>query len=191
MTGIIHGIHGLYDGFFSGLQRATDGWFIGLAARAVFASVLLVYFLNSALTKIGPGPFGFLTPSAGAYAQILPKITEAAGYDISAIAFFPYGLIVLLGAWAELLLPVLIVAGLFTRLASLGMIVFIIVMSWVDITGHGVDANAIGAPFDGNPGATIADQRLLWCFLLLVLVLRGAGALSLDALLARTYPREG
>lgn len=189
MPGLIGWICRLHSGFFGGLQRIAEGWFIGLAARAIFASVLLVYFLKSAMTKVGPGILGFLSPTTGAYAQILPKITEAASYDISQIAFFPYGLIVLAGTWVEFILPVLIVIGLFTRAASLGMIVFIIVLSYVDITGHGVDASVIGAPFDGNPSAMISDQRVLWCFMLLVLMLRGAGAVSLDALLARKYSR--
>ncbi|ADZ69282.1 DoxX family membrane protein [Polymorphum gilvum] len=177
----------LYVAVFGGLERLTDGWFVGLAARFVFASVLLVYFLNSALTKVGPGPFGFLEPSVGAYAQILPAMMEAVSYDTGRIAFFPYGLIVLLGTWAEFLLPVMVVAGLFTRAASLGMIGFVIVMSYVDITGHHVGAATVGALFDGNPGAMIADQRLLWAFVLLVLVLKGPGGLSLDGLLGRLW----
>lgn len=186
-SGALAAVLRLYDGVFGALQRAADAWLTGLAARGVFASVLLVYFLDSALTKLGAGVFGFLSPGAGAYAQILPAMTEAAGYNIAQIPFLPYGLIVLLGTWAEFLLPVMIVAGLFTRLASLGMIVFILVMSWVDITGHHVEASTIGMPFDGTPDAMIADQRLLWCFLLLVLVLRGPGLVSLDGLLRRRY----
>jgi putative oxidoreductase len=189
MSGLVRGIIGLYDAIFLNLQRATEGWLIGLAARAVFASVLLVFFLNSALTKIGPGVFGFLSPSVGAYAQVFPAMMEAVAYDVSKIAFFPYGLMVLLGTWAEFLLPVLVVLGLFTRVASLGMIAFVIVMSWVDVTGHKVDATVIGAPFDGTPSAMISDLRLLWCFLLLVLVLRGPGAISIDAVLRRMVER--
>ncbi|MXN65334.1 DoxX family membrane protein [Stappia sp. GBMRC 2046] len=177
----------LYAAVFGTLQRLTDRWLIGLAARFVFASALFVYFWNSALTKIGPGLLGFLEPTDGAYVQILPKMMEAAGYDTSAIEFFPYGLIVLLGTWAEFLLPLMIVLGLFTRAASLGFIVFIAVMSYVDITGHNLDAATIGTLFDGKPGGLIADQRLMWGFLLLVLALRGAGAISLDHLLARWW----
>lgn len=184
---LVRGLVGLYTGSFAVLQRLTDGWLLGLAARLVFASVLLVYFFNSALTKIGPGPFGFLSPSAGAYAQILPAVTEAAGYNVGQIAFFPYGLIVLLGTWAEFALPAMIVLGLFTRAASFAMIGFIAVMSYVDVVGHHADATTIGAPFDGNPSSMIADQRLLWFFVLLVLGLRGAGMVSLDWLLARFY----
>lgn len=190
MPGVSGGFCRFYDAVFGGLQRATDDWFIGLAARAVFASVLFVYFLSSALTKLGPGLFGFLSPPVGAYAQILPAMMQAVNFDASKVAFFPYGLIVLLGTWAEFVLPFLIVLGLFTRVASLGMIVFIFILSWVDITGHNADATVIGAPFDADPSAMISDQRLMWCFLLVVLVLRGAGAISLDAVLARTYSRS-
>ena len=80
---------------------------------------------------------------------------------------------------------VLIVLGLFTRLAALGMLVFVAVQSYVDIAFHGVDAETIGALFDRLPSATIADQRALWAFLLVTLVIKGGGALSLDALLSR------
>ncbi|SHM45287.1 DoxX family membrane protein [Roseibium suaedae] len=176
-------LHGAVFGF---ADRMTRGWFLELAARFVFASVLLVYFFNSALTKVGPGLFGFLRPSDGAYAQILPTLMEQLSYDTSRIAFFPYGLIVLLGTWAEFVLPVLVVLGLFTRVASFGMIGFIIVMTFVDITGHGVDAETIGRMFDGNPSSLIADQRLMWIMILLVPALKGAGKISLDAMLVRS-----
>lgn len=187
MTTLISLLVRLYAAVFGALQRLTDRWLIGLAARFVFAGVLFVYFWNSAMTKVGPGLFGFLQPTDGAYVQILPQMMEAAGYDSSAIAFFPYGLIVLLGTWAEILLPVMIVLGLFTRAASLGFIAFIVVMSYVDITGHNLDAATIGALFDGKPDGLIADQRLMWGFLLLVLTVRGAGAISLDYMLARWW----
>ena len=186
MKGLICSIMTLYERGLGGVERATEGWLVGLSARAVFASVLFMFFINSALTKLGPGPLGFLSPSVGAYAQILPEMMKSAGFDVTKIAFFPYGLIVLLGTWAEFILPVLIVLGLFTRAASLAMIGFIVVMSYVDITGHGVDAKTIGMPFDGIPTGMIADQRLLWCLLLLVLVIKGAGAISLDALLKKS-----
>lgn len=187
MTLIISFLVRLYSGFFGAIQRATEGWLLGLAARFVFAAVLLVYFVKSALTKFGPGLSGLIEPTAGAYAQILPAMTEAVSYDVSQIPFMPYGLIVLAGSWAEILLPALIVIGLFTRAASLGFIVFIAVMTYVDITGHHLDAETIGTLFDGDPTGLIADQRLLWVFLLLVLVLRGAGRFSLDYMLARWW----
>ncbi len=97
MSGLIAILVRFYQGVFGTLERLTDGWFLGLAARLVFASVLLVYFLNSAMTKLGNGPLGFLSPSDGAYAQILPTLMESVGYDSSQVPFLPYGLIVLLG----------------------------------------------------------------------------------------------
>ena len=178
----------LYTRSFGGLQAVAGDWFLGLAARLVFASVLLFYFFNSALTKLGTGPLGFLMPSDGAYAQILPSVTESAGYDISQISFFPYGLVVLLGTWAEFLLPFMVIVGLFTRLSSLAMIGFIAVMTYVDVYYHGIGEKAIGAPFDRFHDAMVADQRLLWLFPLVYLVVRGPGLLSLDRVLAWRAP---
>ena len=154
------------------------------AARAVFAAVLLVYFWASALTKLGDGVLGVLRPSTGAYAQIFPKAIEAAGYDASQLSLFHH-LVVLAGTWAEFLLPALVVLGLLTRVASLGMIGFIAVQSLTDLFGHGglAHAETLGAWFDRAPDAVILDQRALWLLPLLVLVLRGGGAISLDRLL--------
>ncbi len=180
----------LYTMVFGALERLTNGWFIGLAARFIFAAILLQFFLNSAMTKIGGNFMNIFTPTAGAYAQMLPKMMEQVSYDTSQIAFFPYGLMVLLGTWGEFVLPVMVVVGLFTRFASLGMIVFICVMTYVDIYGHGADAKTIGALFDGEPYAIIADDRLLWIFLLLVPVLKGPGVVSLDWLLGRSYRKR-
>jgi putative oxidoreductase len=190
MSSLINILIRLHAGLFGALERLTNGWFLGLAARFVFAGVLLVYFINSALTKLGDGPLGFLSPSDGAYAQILPGLMEQVSYDTSQIAFFPYGLIVLFGTWGEFILPVLVTIGLFTRISSLGMIIFVVVMTYVDITGHHVDAATIGTLFDGNPGSAIADQRLMWVFVLLVPVLKGPGLISLDALLGSYYRKR-
>ncbi len=164
-------------------------WFLGLVARLVFGSVLLVFFLNSALTKVGSGFPGFLIPRDGAYAQILPSVAQSAGYDISKISFFPYGLMVYLGTYAEFVLPILILIGLFTRLSALSMIGFIFVMTYVDIQFHGIDAKAIGAPFDRIHDSMVWDQRLLWIFPLVYLVIRGAGRISVDDVLSRFYDK--
>lgn len=155
-------------------------------ARFLFAAVLFGYYWNSALTKLGEGIGGLFRPALGAYAQIFPKAMEAVGYDVSQLSTF-HRLAVLAGTWAEFVLPVLIVAGLCTRLAALGMIGFVLLQSWVDITGHGVAAATVGAWFDGEPGALILDQRAFWVFALLCLVLRGGGPLSLDRLLLRRF----
>jgi putative oxidoreductase len=94
-------------------------------------------------------------------------------------------LVVLLGTYAEFILPAMIALGLFTRLASVGMIGFIGMMSVVDITGHNADATTVGAMFDRLPYGLIMDQRLLWVFLLLVLVIKGGGPISLDYILTK------
>lgn len=185
MNGIIDSLTRLHDRVFGMLEIETQDWFLGLAARFVFAATLLIYFWKSAATKLGDGILGFLTPSSGAYIQIFPKAFEAAGYDSSALGLHQH-LIVILGTWAEFILPALIVIGLLTRLASLGFIGFIAVMTIVDITGHSVDATTIGAWFDGDPAALIMDQRAFWIFLLLVLVIKGGGKLSVDHLLGRS-----
>lgn len=177
----------LHHRFFRGLETVLDGWFLGLVVRFAFAGVLLVYFWNAAMTKLGDGPFGFLNLSAGAYVQIVPPIMEAAGYDPAAVAFLPWGLIVHLGTYAEIVLPILVVIGLFTRLAALGMIGFVAVQTYVDIAFHGADETTIGALFDRFPDAAIMDQRTLWLVPLVYLVVKGAGAVSLDHLLARRF----
>ncbi|GAA6174778.1 DoxX family membrane protein [Sulfitobacter pacificus] len=170
----------LYATIVAKLERAD--WLLPTVARFLFAAILLVYFLNSGLTKLGEGFSGIWTPSVGAYAQIFPRVLEAAGYDTDALSFF-HKIIVLAGTWAEFILPVLIVLGLLTRLAALGMIGFVTVQSLTDIYGHGA-TDALGAWFDRFPDAVILDQRALWVFLLLVLVIKGAGPLSFDRALA-------
>jgi putative oxidoreductase len=165
------------------IERVT-GWLdrqdalLSTLARLVFAGVLLGYFWASGLTKIGAGPF---SPPAGAYAQIFPRQLEAAGYDPSALGGFAT-LVVVAGTLAEFLLPALIVLGLATRLAALGMIGFIAVQSLTDIFGHGA---AAGAWFDRASDGLIADQRALWILLLAVLVIKGSGPAAVDQLLGR------
>ena len=174
----------LHGGFFGFFQRNLQEWLPGFLARLVFAGVLFMYFFNSAKTKVGEGLEGFLTLEDGAFAQILPALMEKHSYDVSAIPFIPYHLIVYAGTYAEFILPVLIVLGLFTRIAAVGMIAFVIVQSIVDITGHHADAETIGAWFDGITNSAILDQRALWVFLLVYLFIYGAGKLSLDHLFA-------
>jgi len=155
-------------------------------ARLLFAAILLVYYWKSGLTKLGDGLLGFLRLDVGAYAQIFPKATEAVTYDISQLSVFHH-LVVLAGTWAEFILPALIVLGLLSRLAALGMIGFVAVQSLTDLYGHGgiEHSGTLGTWFDKAPDAIILDQRALWVFLLLVIVIKGAGPLSLDALLRR------
>ena len=175
---------------FNKLNNLTEGWFLGLAARLVFSSVLFFFFINSAMTKLGEGIFGIFQPSLGAYAQIVPPIMESVGYDASQIAFFPWGLIVILGTVAEFVLPVLILLGLGTRLASIAFLGFIAVMTFVDINFHGLEAETIGAFFDRIHNSEVSDLRLMWIFPLLVLILKGPGKISLDHLLSRTIKTD-
>ncbi|MRU16434.1 DoxX family protein [Roseovarius sp. A21] len=169
------------------LTRAE--WLLPTVARFLFAALFLVYFWVSALTKLGDGLFGIVSPSLGAYAQIFPRAMEAVGYDSSQLSLF-HTLVVLAGTWAEFLLPFLIVIGFLTRLSAFGMIGFVIVQTLTDLYGHGVinEASTLGAWFDKMPDAVIMDQRALWIFLLLVLVIKGAGPLSLDRVLLRNAP---
>ncbi|MCR8547221.1 DoxX family membrane protein [Salipiger sp. P9] len=175
----------LYDRAVGTLERRTSGA-LPLLARFGFAATLLVYFWASARTKLGPGLAGVLTPSSGAYAQIFPRQFEAVGYDAGQLGALHWAVTVA-GTWAEFLLPLLIVLGLFTRVAALGMIGFVALQSLTDLYGHGGIAHAetLGAWFDRAPDAAILDQRLFWMLILLTLVLKGGGWLSLDQVLTR------
>jgi putative oxidoreductase len=165
------------------IETAAADLILPTLARLVFAGVLLVYFWASAATKLGDGLFGLFAPGTGAYAQIFPRKAEAVLYDPSQFALWEKA-VILAGTWAEFLLPAAIVLGLFTRLAALGMIGFVVVMTATDILGHGVDPGTIGSWFDRASGAPIADQRALWLVLLVTLVVKGGGPLSADRALA-------
>ncbi|MEO1238678.1 MAG: DoxX family protein [Pseudomonadota bacterium] len=171
----------LYSKVVDGLQQVAPIVLPSLA-RLVFAATLLTYYLNSGWQKLGDGFAGFFQPSASAYVTIFPRAFEAVGYDASQFGAFHWA-VALAGTWAELLLPVLIVIGLFTRLAALGMMGFVVVQSWVDIVGHGLAAADIGSWFDRLPSAAILDQRAFWMFVLIYLVFRGGGPISVDRIL--------
>lgn len=174
----------IYNSIFDRLSRA-DG-LLSTLARFVFAATLLLYFWVSGLTKLGDGFAGLFQPSVGAYAQIFPRAMEAVVYDTSQLSVFHWAVVVA-GTWAEFILPALIVVGLLTRLSALGMIGFIIVQSLTDLIGHGgfEHKETYGAWFDRLPDSAIMDQRAFWVFILLVLVIKGAGPLSLDAAFRR------
>ncbi len=173
----------LHNRVFAAVERLGDG-LIPLLARLVFAGTLLVYFWNSAATKLGDGILGIVKPSTGAYAQIFPKAMEAVTYDVSQLSIFHWAVVVA-GTWAEFILPLLIVIGLFTRLSALAMIGFVVVQSLTDLYGHGGIAHpeTLGAWFDRVPDAAILDQRAFWILVLITLVIKGAGALSVDRIL--------
>lgn len=175
----------LHNSVFQSIERTLDAWFLGLLARFVFAGVLFMYFFNSALTKVGDGITGFFQVDPAAYFQMLPHVVEQFNYDPSQVPFIPYGLIVYMGTYGEFILPVLVVIGLFTRISAIGMMIFVAVMTYVDIAFHQVDDKTIGALFDRFQDSAISDQRLLWLFPLIYLVVKGPGLISVDALLGR------
>ena len=168
------------EGVFVRIHDTTSPWLLTTLARFLFAALLLVYYWKAAGTKFD----GIFTPSLGAYVQIFPKAMEAVGYDPGQLSVV-HTLIVLAGSYAEFILPALILVGFLTRLAALGMIGFVIVQSIVDVVGHGLAGKDIGRWFDGDPGSLIFDQRALWIFLLVIIVLKGAGPVSADRFLWR------
>ncbi|WP_204113943.1 DoxX family protein [Shimia biformata] len=172
----------LHNRAFSRIERSE--WLLPTLARFVFCAVLLVYFWNSALTKVGDGFLGVFSPSAGAYAQIFPRAFEAVGYDTSQMSVLHWAVVVA-GTLAEFILPAMILFGFLTRLAALGMIGFICVQSLTDLYGHrAIEHSAtVGAWFDRIQDSAILDQRLFWIAILLVLVFKGAGPLSVDRFL--------
>lgn len=180
---MIRALVSIHRTVFDGLERLTVPVMTSLA-RFLFAAVLLIYYWNSGLTKLGDGVLGFLFPSDGAYIQIFPKAVEEAGYDISQLGVLHW-VVAVAGTWAEFLLPLAIVVGLFTRLAALGMIVFVVVQTLTDLYGHGGIAHegTLGAWFDRVPDSIVLDQRSFWIFVLLYLVFRGAGPVSVDRFL--------
>lgn len=177
----------LHNAVFGHLERID--WLLPTLARLIFAATLLMYFWVSALTKLGVGFQGLFVPSDGAYAQVFPRAFEAVGYDVDALGAY-HRVVVVAGTWTEFVLPALIILGLLTRISALGMIVFITVQTMTDLYAHGsmADPKTLGAWFDRFPDSTIMDQRALWIMLLLILVFKGAGPLSLDAALRKRDP---
>ncbi|EAQ10590.1 putative oxidoreductase [Maritimibacter alkaliphilus HTCC2654] len=160
---------------------AATGPVIGTLARLTFAATLAGYYWASALTKIDGGSI-----SINGYAQIFPRAMEAVNYDASQLSAF-HTLVVAAGTAAEFVLPALLIVGLLTRLAALGMIGFVAVQTLTDLFGHGAlsQPETLGALFDRVPDSLILDQRLLWITLFATLIFIGPGPLSLDRLLSR------
>ena len=72
---MIRALTSLHDTVFSGFERITVPVMTTLA-RFIFAAVLLGYYWNSGVTKLGDGILGFLFPGDGAYIQIFPRTIE-------------------------------------------------------------------------------------------------------------------
>lgn len=176
----------IHDAIFAAIQKTMGEWFLPTLARFSFAAVLLMYFWKSAKTKLGDGIGGLFSLDPNGYVQIFPQKLEELGYDPSGLNIV-YKLIAILGTWAEFILPALILIGLFTRLAALGMIGFVAVQTFVDVTGHGAK---IGQWFNNASGELIADQRLLWFVIFAIMIIKGAGPFSVDRLLKRSYSKR-
>lgn len=178
---------------FSRLQTALfapldkDDWLLPTLARFVFFAVFFYYFNNSFGTKIASFdipvlsikvPLALMPEASSAFIQMFPKAFETAGYDETAMSSI-YWIIAFVGTWGEFILPVLIVVGLFTRIAAIGMIGFVLVQTLTDVAGHSIP---LGAWFNNLP--ELIDTRSLWVFLLVVLAVKGAGPYALDRLFA-------
>ncbi|MBC6406767.1 MAG: DoxX family protein [Rhodobacteraceae bacterium] len=170
----------LHNNLFRPVANAR--WLLPTLARFAFIGVLLGYFWNAALLKLGEGLWGLFFPTTGAYSQIFPRALEAVGYDTMRLDIWHWAVVVS-GTAAEFVLPFLIAVGLLTRLAALGMVAFVIIQSLTDIYGHGVDGATIGTWFDNLSDGVIVDQRTLWVVLLAICITKGAGPISLDRLL--------
>ena len=126
----------LHARIFGALETYIAPALLPSLARLLFLGALFGYYWNAGLTKLGDGVFGLFQLSPGAYVQILPRAVEAVGYDPSALGTLARAT-VLMGTWAEFALPILLVVGLFTRMAALGMIGFVVVQTWVDVMAMG------------------------------------------------------
>ena len=92
-----------------------------------------------------------------------------------AVPILPHSLTASLATVFELGMPVLLVAGLFTRFAALPLIAMTLVIQFV-----------LGA---ANP-AYDNVLHFYWLFLLIILVIRGPGALSADHWIAKWIERR-
>lgn len=92
-------------------------------------------------------------------------------YDVPLL---PPTLAAIAGTAGELLFPLMLIAGLFTRLGTLGLFAvntLAVVSYWHVLGAEGFEA--------------ALAQHVLWGYMLAVIALSGAGGISLDALLER------
>lgn len=159
---------------------------LATAHRLIFAAVLLPWTLGTAASMIagsslsmGP-PIGSLGLTLGAYSFWLPDILSRLNSRPT-----PAETALVLGMTLALaLLPVLIVAGLATRAASLGWLIFLAAMSAL------APEDQRGRLFDMDAFSMTPDMTLLWAALVLPLILHGAGPISLDQLIGRLSRRQ-
>ena len=141
-----------YDAAVRGLSSALPESFLLLFVRVVLGGI----FWRSGQTKVVEGTWFQLTDTTYELFR-----TEYAGVPL------PPELAAVLANSAEHVLPALLLAGLFTRGAALGLL------------GMTTVIQLFVYPDAWWP------EHSLWAALALVLVLRGGGLLSLDAVLTR------
>lgn len=139
-------IGALYAGVFGPVER-IGGPLIDLAFRLIMARI----FFQSGLNKLNDFENTVFLFQYEYAVPVLPP--EIAAY---------------LAAFFELAMPVLLVLGLFTRLAALPLLGMALVIQFV-----------LGA---GNP-AYFQWEHYFWMLTLAYLVIRGAGPISLDHLI--------
>ncbi len=122
---------------------------------------IAMIFWRSGLTKV-------VTNEAGTMPAFPPRLAEgtvelfATEYKLPVL---PPEFSAILGAAGELILPVLLILGLFGRLSAAGLLAMTLVIQWV---------------YPSN-----WTEHLFWAGSLLLIMARGPGALSLDALIWR------
>ncbi len=89
--------------------------------------------------------------------------------DIHPLPLIPPVITALTATTAELLLPILLAIGLFTRVPALGLLIMTAIIEFV----------AANTP-QGIENGISNHQHILWMLLLGYVVIRGAGPLSLD-----------
>jgi putative oxidoreductase len=146
-------------------------------ARLGFAAVLLPWFVIGGLSKIA-GLTLSVGPPAGVWPlslAFLPDVmAEGAAPTLGQHAF------VLSMTLSELVLPLMVVAGLGGWISAALLIVHVWIASLA--TGR---LMATGSLFDASPFDPGPDQVVLWTLVLLPVAVQGAGPISIDGLLAR------
>ncbi|WP_081816463.1 DoxX family protein [Fodinicurvata fenggangensis] len=100
--------------------------------------------------------------------------------QIHPVPFLPAALAAPMITAGELGLAILLMAGLAGRFSALGLLVMTAVIQFV-----------VGQTPQGQENAIANPVHYFWMFLLLLVLIRGPGLLSLDALLCRLIPSFG
>lgn len=100
--------------------------------------------------------------------------------QIHPVPFLPAALAAPLTTAGELGLAILLMAGLAGRFSALGLLIMTAVIQFV-----------VGQTPQGQENAIANPVHYFWMFLLLLVLVRGPGLLSLDALIGRLLPGPG